>query len=132
MSLRSVFRSFVIVLSVAVLGCATPSKQELATATRPELPADYKLQAEQVIKQSLRDPWSAVIEFRDPPRKGWDRDGAAYGWKLHLGWFVRAWVNAKNGFGGYTGFEPQWLLYCENGWHLLPGPPDPDMTGFSD
>lgn len=63
----------------------------------------------------LRDPYSAVYRF-ETPRKGYVKDGLLVGGKIHYGWIVPVWINAKNGFGGYTGAQLFYaMFFSENG-----------------
>jgi hypothetical protein len=87
-----------------VVGCVQPpSTQELASADYGEYPQDY----EEIIKRynltMLKDPGSAIYEAWRGPSSGW---ASGIGTGTKYGWRVCVLVNAKNGFGGYTGFEP--------------------------
>lgn len=66
---------------------------DLVAAVGPRTPsdADYRVAAELAVRQQLRDPESA--EFRDVRVRHTNGSTAVCGQ-----------VNAKNGFGGYTGY----------------------------
>jgi hypothetical protein len=95
--------ALVIILSVCA-GCATPSREAMATADYGPYPTDYEQQIKQVIEPTLRDPWSAHYQFT-APQKGWAGGNALVTIKTRYGWIVGVSVNAKNGFGGYTGWK---------------------------
>lgn len=57
--------------------------------------------------KALLDPHSAKFRH-DKPYKSEVRDVRTN--KVEHGWVVRIWVNAKNAFGGYTGYRPFTLL----------------------
>jgi hypothetical protein len=60
----------------------------------------------------LKDPYSAVYKF-EQPRKGFAQDGALAGGKRHYGWIMPVWINAKNSFGGYTGYQQYVAFFSE-------------------
>ena len=63
----------------------------------------------------LKDPYSAVYRF-GPAQKGYVKDGVFVGGKIHYGWIVPVWINAKNGFGGYVGAQLFYVMFfAENG-----------------
>ena len=64
-----------------------------AAPTKP-LTAAHKLQIAKHVKALLKDPDSAKFKWPAPTEFG-----------LYCGW-----VNAKNSYGGYTGFEPFMVL----------------------
>lgn len=72
-----------------------------AAAHAGNLPANYKTLALAAVKGQLRDPGSvqALRLTADPP---YDDRGMTV---------VTALVNAKNGFGGYTGNIPAWVKF---------------------
>lgn len=106
---------YLIVISTALaLGCAhgPPSREELARA-------DYGPPVSQVEAQSralaflgsyLKDPDSARIEWQSVYR-GWLRDARMRGGALKFGHVLEARVNAKNSYGGYTGYKDYSFLF---------------------
>lgn len=89
-----------------LLSCATaPTADEIAAADYGPYPEAY----EQIVKthmgQLLKDPYSAQYEFLNMPTKGWHQFGGRA-----FGWVVCANINAKNGFGAYTGAKPYYFL----------------------
>jgi hypothetical protein len=58
----------------------------------------------------LLDPYSAVYRF-ESPHKGSVKDGVFVGGKVHYGWIVPVWINAKNSFGGYAGAKLYFVMF---------------------
>jgi len=96
----------------------------LSTATEtdygPPPPENHQDIAAQVIRQQLKDPDSAQFQFggiaRDAIQTGPMSPTAM------LVWRTSALVNAKNSYGGYTGFQP-WHLAWKNGRVIAIAPP---------
>lgn len=93
--------------------------------------ADYgqpiaKIKLEETIRQGLKDPYSALVSCEEPvktwyQKSGFDSkhifkpNGSAYGCfaaEPHYGYSFICTVNAKNGFGAYTG-ESKTLYFQE-------------------
>jgi hypothetical protein len=91
-------------------GCATrqPSPQ-FTDADYGALPSDYKQIAVEYIKNRLRDPDSAHIRVSDERPEKWPEP-------VHKvpAYAVKLYVNAKNGFGGYTG-EHLMIVWISHG-----------------
>lgn len=93
-------------------GCATPpAAQTEALDYGPPPPANYQ----QIIKDKwgagFKDPDSALYKFGDP-FKAYTRHAPIGGGGIDkVGWMVQFQVNAKNGFGGYTGYETHQVLF---------------------
>lgn len=89
----------------ALASCATPppSPEELAAAKAMPAPAsqaDAENAAREYFNDVLKDPSSAVYKFRQPISgivRAYDH--------TYRGWFMCGDVNAKNSYGGYTGFS---------------------------
>lgn len=62
----------------------------------------------------LKDPYSAQYTFNQP-EKAWFKDGilAESGGAMRFGWLIPITVNAKNGYGGYTGLEKHTVFYSK-------------------
>ena len=98
-------------LMMIIAGCATtPSPEELATAYYGPYPNEYESIIKSFMAPVLRDAQSAIYKFKEPYK------GYAYKWvdqngndslsgTVEYGWVVETSINAKNAFGGYTGFE---------------------------
>lgn len=101
----------IIIALVAVLlfaGCVT--SEQLAVADYGPAPTDAEAQSKTYFEKALRDPDSAKYKFETLGR-GWVKDGLVMGGKTHYGWIQVVSVNAKNGFGGYTGAKDHYLFF---------------------
>lgn len=97
-------------------GCTTfaPSDKKIAEADFGDHMSQNELQslADDLLADVLKDPESRRIE--------WGRSGKAWVWTGLLvdghkyGYGLEAFVNARNGFGGYTGSKP-YLFLGNNG-----------------
>lgn len=88
-------------------GCATiPTQKEISIADygTPISQKDAEIKALNFLKQNLKDPDSAKIEWKEI-KKGWMREAIIYGHKLLFGYILEANVNAKNSYGGYIGYK---------------------------
>ena len=95
-------------LLLVLSGCAT-------TDPTPPVPAqplltNYRAEAERVISTGLRDPASAQYEHRDAPYR-LECDRGVFTPAKQEFWVVEVWVNARNGFGGYTGPQPYSVIF---------------------
>jgi hypothetical protein len=109
-----------VVSCLAILtGCATPAKDVLASADYGPYPTNYQEDLKNLIDKRLKDPYSAHYEFLEP-RKGWIGGNLQTSVKTRYGWFVTVRVNARNGFGGYNGFEEYTFFYTD-GRYREPG-----------
>lgn len=113
-----------LLLAVALVGCSSPYPQR-SNGTRPpaeegwtpptenvdygEYPTDYEEIAKEAVAAVLKDPESARFGRVSLPRRehaisNQFRREAVYGYSSCIE------VNAKNSYGGYTGFQAHWLL----------------------
>lgn len=81
-----------VILMISCAGIPRPTPEQLAVADYGKFPAEYKKIAENYIKDTLIDPYSAVFDKWKGPEKGYITD--RYG--NHFGYFVCVHVNAKN------------------------------------
>ena len=86
-----------------ISGCASYSNEELVSLDYGEYPTEYQSIVQGYFNKTLKDPMSAVIQYRAMPSKVW-QNGSVISTKNH-GWGVCVSVNAKNSFGAYTGFR---------------------------
>jgi hypothetical protein len=84
-----------------IAGCAAPPAPTASDAG--PRPPDPRRVVQDFLRGQLKDPYSAQIEVRSmtPTRAS----GAMFGTPVY-GWGICADVNAKNAYGGYTGFKP--------------------------
>ncbi|MBA5234749.1 hypothetical protein H2Y56_21960 [Pectobacterium aroidearum] len=86
-------------------GCVAPmTKNEVAAASYQQLPSDYQEKIKQYFESRLKDPDSAKYRFSEP-RKAFTEA------TRHFAYVVPVAVNAKNSYGGYTGFKMYYLSY---------------------
>ncbi|WP_336803624.1 hypothetical protein [Erwinia aphidicola] len=109
-----------LVVSVMLAGCSTgpkltdfpqaPSQNQIASANYGEIPANYKEQIVKYASSKLLDPYSAKIEI-GTPYKAYSQDNVAGGGLVRFGWAVPVMINAKNSYGGYTGYQPSRFIF---------------------
>ena len=125
--------AFVLLVSAALIaGCAgraKPTPEQAAQADHGRFPQNYKKLVQDHMALSLKDPYSAHYKFGKKPFMYWAP--ARYrSSPIVFGWLVCFEVNAKNGFGAYTGYKPH-LALLRNG-HVVrgihPGEPLGDDT----
>ncbi|MGZ0378378.1 membrane lipoprotein lipid attachment site-containing protein [Citrobacter freundii] len=87
-----------------------PSQQQIASASYGEPPADYKEKISQYVSSRLLDPYSAKIEI-GKPYKAYSQDNVVGGGLVRFGWAVPVMTNAKNAYGGYTGYKPSRFIF---------------------
>jgi hypothetical protein len=97
---------------VFLTGCTTVTKEEVATSDYGPYPSAYESEIKGKMGGTLKDPYSAIYRF-GTPQKGFAQDGFARGGKKHFGWIVPFWVNAKNGYGGYTGEKLYYFMFAD-------------------
>jgi len=102
---------------VALVGCASTYSIPAGVDCGPQ---PTQVQVDQAVKYwvdhvGLKDPGSAQTkEAHVVNRAGWNR-GLVNGGGKDYGWEVAFQCNAKNAYGGYTGFREETLLLCPNG-----------------
>jgi hypothetical protein len=90
--------------------CAVPAPD----ADYGAYPVNFEAGVRERIGSLLKDPDSARYQF-GAPVKGYANTGLIYGGGVTFtGYFIPVEVNARNGFGGYTGFEDWFCLYSGN------------------
>lgn len=96
------------ILTISLSACATFTPDELANLDYGAYPENYKQIISSYFARNLKDPSSAIVEYRGGPTKIWQQgsiiSAKAYGWGVCLS------VNAKNSFGGYVGNRPYAFL----------------------
>ena len=91
-------------IALTLAGC-TPSQEQQANAYYGAYPNDYQAVVQSFFAATLKDPASAQYTFT-PPSRGWN----ALSFETKYGWRVCGTINAKNGFGGYSGAQPFYTL----------------------
>jgi hypothetical protein len=98
-----------------LVGCVSVSPQEIASADFGPKPGDYEERVKKFMGSVLKDPMSAVYEFRPTLRKGVVMGGLPDNFAKHYGWVVIVSINAKNSFGGYTGAKTYYIMLVPDG-----------------
>lgn len=115
----------VAVLFAAVLasGCVTWQAPP-STASYGHAPVNYESRARAYMETVLKDAMSAQYRFEQPVRAysniGWGQpNGGQVEW---TGYLVKAYVNAKNSYGAYTGYRPYMFLFKDDAvFQVIPG-----------
>lgn len=91
-----------------------PTADELAAADcGSPPPPGWRAALESALRATLRDPDSGVFRFAEPEKVGTKAgDGAPF----EFLWKVYYEVNARNGFGGYTGFQSGAVYFKDGKW----------------
>lgn len=94
-----------------ILGCATEPEKAPSEIDYDDVPASYEAAIQNYFNETLKDPLS--IQYREvtKPEKGYIRAPLITGGKKTYGWLVRATINAKNSYGGYTGFQTYSFIF---------------------
>lgn len=104
----------VAVVSVFLIGCASgpPTAEQLANADygTPISQVDAEAKATTWLRSVLKDPESAQIDWGQV-EKGWARHAPIDGGGLIFGYKMDAQINARNSFGGYTGYKPYLFMF---------------------
>lgn len=95
-----------------LVGCASVSKEELASAYFSPVPSNYESQIESHFSSRLKDPYSAKYRYLEP-RCAFAQDGLINGNGKHFGYIVPVSVNAKNSFGAYVGERIYYMFFSE-------------------
>lgn len=77
-------------------------KNELDFSKIPPLPEDYQDVVKRFYTMTLKDPDSAKYEFEKTPQKVY---AVLQTGSTRLGWLIKLRINAKNGYGAYTGYK---------------------------
>lgn len=118
-------RTLGILIMLMISSCTSmPTKDELEGADYGIPPKDNKVGEvyEQIIRGTLIDPSSIQTRNIQQPQKFWTKNGK----RLSAFWLICGEVNAKNRFGGYTGFKPEmvWFKTGQGGvLQSIPGNP---------
>ncbi|PHM22240.1 hypothetical protein [Xenorhabdus ehlersii] len=90
-----------------ITGCVTPmTKQEIASAKYDKLPANYQEVLKDIIAYTLKDPSSAKYKFHDARL-------AYTPASRNVAYVVPVEINAKNSYGGYTGYKTRYYVYID-------------------
>lgn len=105
--------SLILLLSLALLGCASKAltTEEAMAADYGNHPSNYEEIVTDWFYETLKDPDSAKYRFESEPTKAYTRKAPVAGGGIsEFGYYIKVLVNAKNSYGGYTGWEEYRLL----------------------
>lgn len=123
---------------ILTVGCGV-APRNIQTITNDEVgpyPTDYQFTVQSYFEQALKDPDSAKYQWTGEPFKGYARIGFGHTQTIEYGWVVPVKVNAKNSYGGYTGWKEHHLLVVMD--HVVhhvdpqPGYPEDWLNGETD
>lgn len=102
------FKRLSLIASIGLAGCATaPNSAEIDYGNPPINPRAAVIE---YFEPRLKDPASAHYKVGEPVRAT-ARNGLLFGGGIGFaGYIVDVELNAKNSFGGYTGWEP-WTVF---------------------
>lgn len=109
--MKTLFQTCCALAMLALAGCVTPPTQQEYEATvatigyGAELPADWQERVKTFMEMRLKDPVSAIWKFDEKSATAWAGESDMNGVRVVAGHVVTGQVNAKNSYGGYTGFE---------------------------
>ncbi len=100
--------------AIGLTACASlhgelPTDEELVGADygSPISQQEAVRQAKIFLQHELKDPGSAMIDW-GPIKKGWT---GYYNTPLQFGYVLSANINAKNSYGGYTGYQQRQFCF---------------------
>lgn len=99
------------ILALGTSACATTDPSPAVPAA--PLISNYRAEAERVIASGLRDPASARYDHRAAPYL-LECDRGVFTPVRQEFWATEVWVNARNGYGGYTGPQPYTVIFIPN------------------
>ncbi len=110
-----------VALAFVLAGCASgPTPQDIAAADYGSVPDQSEAEAtvKEFFDRYLKDPASAQYRF-GKTEKGYMISDSFDGSQLYAGYLVRVEVNAKNSYGGYTGWSRYQFIF--NNGQMLRG-----------
>lgn len=109
--MKTRFRLLFALAVLALAGCYTPTTQAQYEAQVAQmgygapLPGDWQDRVKAFMEMRLKDSASAIWQFDEKTIQAWAGSSDRTGTRLAAGHVVGAMINARNSFGGYTGFE---------------------------
>lgn len=100
-----------ICFSAALAGCVqAPTQAEIERIDYGPYPTEYEATISAYLRNILKDPESARIEYVFGPSQQWRKTGPIAGNRLTAGYLVCAFINAKNSYGAYVGRRLYWFM----------------------
>jgi hypothetical protein len=104
-----------LVFALFTAGCLSVSRDEIAAADFGPKPTNYEDRIKSLMGSVLKDPMSAVYDFKPTLRRAVYKGGIPDNFAKHYGWVVEVSINAKNSFGGYTGAKAYYFMFTSEG-----------------
>tara|TARA_R110002096_G_scaffold435548_1_gene661346 strand:- start:38 stop:376 length:339 start_codon:yes stop_codon:yes gene_type:complete len=105
---------FFVISMTALAGCVTTQTMADRSITQAanygEYPDDYEQIIKSIMMNKLKDPESAQYQFKGPIKAYLRSAPIAGGNPTVYGYMVYFKLNAKNSYGGYTGFKEYRML----------------------
>lgn len=94
-------------LLIALTGCAAPQVYlPVQDSDYGETPENHQDKIKTYMASRLKDAESARYDFNRTPVKAWLGSSTRY-----YGWATCVGINAKNSYGGYTGWQPHYFFF---------------------
>ena len=107
----------IIITAFLLIGCVGTQPQPKAKLEDfPPKPivAKFKDEIIKKLKRALKDPDSVKIRDFGEPERAYTKSQYDEDLNNILGWRVLLWVNSKNSYGGYSGFNPYYAFIARN------------------
>lgn len=111
-------RFFILIISLIAIATPALAKEKIILPV-PQLPSDYQQMASSLVLTNLREPETAKIEYRSAPYQMICGKGVFQNKERLTIWMVDLWVNARNGYGGFTGFQGMSVAFFEQDGNLM-------------
>ena len=108
-------KGLVVSFSLLLAGCVSVSQEDIKAVDFGAKPSNYEERVKDYMAMQLKDPMSAVYNFRLPLRRAVVKTGMLDNFTKYYGWVVEVSVNAKNSFGGYTGAKTYFIFIRPDG-----------------
>lgn len=126
--LRTLAMAGALLAALLAAGCkAPPSRDEITAVDYGPRPDNYQEIVRNYLRNRLRDPIAAVIEFKSGPEPMYQQDTLLR--PLQYGWAACVWVNDKNREGAYDGYFPMVFYFREGKLVAVNGGPGDNIVG---
>lgn len=119
----------IVLPAIFLLSCAASQPPDMSKVGPFPTLGDPEPQIREAMDGILRDPYSAQYRRIGGPVAGRVQAPLIAGGKVEDGWGYCYGVNAKNGFGGYTGYQPYYFLFRYD--RLIGYAPNPQLSSWN-
>jgi hypothetical protein len=124
------WRSVAVLFSLLLVsGCAGGPPPEIGPALGPVTTIDPEPQIRQKMDLILKDSGSAQYRRVGGPVPGRVQAPLITGGRTSEGWGFCYLINAKNSYGGYTGYQPYYFIFRDNA--LLDYAANPQLSSWN-